>query len=158
MKQGVERGAIAIFKKPLDIDLLLRFFSFLGKKPSLIIVDDDPDFCTTLSDNLRELGYEVKEITDPHKLNVALNPDLQVMILDMKLNSIRGLDILKEIFARYPLIPVILVTGFKEEMAADIKVALEAWARTCFYKPFQMETLFKELSEIRRKELRRILQ
>lgn len=157
VKKGVERGAVAVLKKPLDIDLLLSFFSFLGEAPSIIIVDDDVEFCTTLSDCLRSLGYAVTALTDPHQLNEMLRPDIQVVILDMKLNSISGWDILKEIYERYPHIPVILVTGFKEEMAEKVNVALEVWARTCLYKPLPMEALLKELAEVRRQELRKVL-
>jgi two-component system response regulator HydG len=68
VKVGQEKGAIAVLTKPLDINLLLSFFSSLRKQPSIVIVDDDPQFCKTLGDILRERYFKVAEVIDPHNL------------------------------------------------------------------------------------------
>jgi two-component system response regulator HydG len=157
VKVGQEKGAIAVLTKPLDINLLLSFFSSLRKQPSIVIVDDDPQFCKTLGDILRERYFKVAEVIYPHNLLKALGPDSQVVLLDMKLNSISGLDLLKDIKKQSPELPVILVAGYREEMAPSIEAALKIGAYTCLYKPFQIDKLLQLLSHIHRQELGRLL-
>lgn len=155
--EAVKEGVIATLNKPLDINLLLNFFSVLGKEPSIIIVDDDPQFCKTLGAILLARGFQVIEISDPDNLYDVLKPDGQVVLLDMKLNSISGLDVLKNIRIKYHNLPVILVTGYRQDMATAIEAALKINAFTCLYKPFQIEELLGVLKTIHHKELGRFL-
>ena len=86
-----------------------------------------------------------------------LKADGQVVLLDMKLKGVSGLDILKEIRVQYPHLPVVLVTGYREEMSGAVEAALKISAYTCLYKPFEIEELLQLLGEIRRQEMARIL-
>lgn len=155
--EGLEEGAIASLTKPLDINLLLSFFSSLAKGGSVVIVDDDPQFTRTLGDILRARGFAVSELSDPHGIVEMLRPDAQVVLLDMKLNNISGLEVIKEIRERHPHLAVVLVTGYREEMCPAIEAALKMNAYTCLYKPFEIDELLQVLSEIRKQELRRAL-
>ena len=157
VNEGLEEGAVAVLTKPLDINLLLSFFSSLRQERSIVIVDDDPKFARTLGDILRARGFAVTQITDPHDVVERLEANGQVVLLDMKLNDIGGLEVLEEIRERYPRLPVILVTGYRQEMGRAIEAALKVAAYTCLYKPFQIEELSQLLAEIRRQELGRIL-
>lgn len=157
VQEGLEEGAVATLTKPLDIDLLLHFLSCLRKERSIVIVDDDPHFCKTLGDILRARGFPVTQVTDPYGVAEALRPDAQVVLLDMKLNSINGLEVLKEIREHYPHLSVILVTGYREEMAPAIEAALKIDAYACLYKPFQIEALLQLLTEVRHQELGTVL-
>ncbi len=157
VNEGLEEGAIAALTKPLDINLLLSFFSSLSRGRSIVIVDDDSKFARTLGDILQARGFVVTQITDPHGVVETLKPDGQVVLLDMKLNEVGGLEILEEIREQHPRLPVVLVTGYRQEMAAAIEAALKVGAYTCLYKPFQIEELLQQVAEIRRQELRRVL-
>ncbi len=157
VKDGLEEGAIAALTKPLDINALLSFFSTLRKEQSIAIVDDDPGFCKTLGDILRARSFKVIEVTDPKDVMETLKRDPQAVLLDMKLNGISGLEVLKEIREHHPHLPVILVTGYREEMAQAIEAALKIGAYTCLYKPFQIEELLQLLTEIHHKKLAHVL-
>ena len=157
VKEGLEQGAIASLAKPLDINLLLGFFYSLRKERAVVIIDDDPRFRKTLHDILQLRGFEVVEIADPTEILQALSPDGQVVLLDMKLNGVTGLDILKEIRQYYPHLPVVLVTGYRQEMVSAIETGLRISAYTCLYKPFEVEKLLEILTEIRHQELGRFL-
>jgi DNA-binding NtrC family response regulator len=157
VQEGLQEGVIANLTKPLDINLLLNFFSSLHRERSIAIVDDDPHFCQTLGDILRARGFKVTSICDPHTVEDKLQADEQVVLLDMKLNHISGLDVLQEIRRRYPYLPVILVTAYRGEMAIAIEAALELDAYACFYKPLQIEKLFQTLNTIHQRELGRML-
>ena len=157
VNEGLEEGAVAVLTKPLDINALLSFFSSLGRERSIVIVDDDPKFARTLGDILRARGFAVTQIIDPHSVVERVRANGQMVLLDMKLNSISGLEVLKEIREQHPHLPVVLVTGYRKEMAEAIEVALKIGAYTCLYKPFQIEELSQLLTEVRRQELGRIL-
>ena len=157
VEEGLEEGAIAVLTKPLEIGLLLTFFSFLRKERSVVIVDDDPEFCRTLGDILRARGFAVTQVTDPHDAVAQIGANGQVVLLDMKLDDTNGLEVLKGIREEYSRMPVILVTGYQKEMAAVIEAALEVGAYTCLYKPFEIGELLEVLTEVRHRELRRML-
>ena len=157
VEEGLEEGAIAALTKPLDINRLLCFFSSLRKERSIAIVDDDPQFCKTLGDVLRMRGFAVTQVSDPHGVVERLGADGQVVLLDMRLNNISGLGVLREIRERHPHLPVVLVTGYREEMASAIEAALKIGAYTCLHKPLEIEHLLQLLAEIRRQELSRVL-
>lgn len=157
VKEGEEAGAIATVTKPLNINSLLCFFSSLQKERPIVIVDDDAEFARMLGDILQMRGFGVTKTTDPHAAGEMLSSDAQAVVLDMKLNSTNGLDILKEIRGKHPHLPVILVTGYREEMASAIEAAMKINAYTCLYKPVEIEGLLQVLAEVRQRELKRIL-
>lgn len=80
-----------------------------------------------------------------------------VVILDLKLGNIDGLDVLKDIRARYPSKPVVLVTGYGRDMTASIEKGFEIGAYTCLYKPFETDAMISIVEEISRKKLRSFL-
>ena len=153
VREGLAAGVIAVLSKPLDLDLLLDFFASLRGERAVAIVDDDPQFCRTLGDILRAQGYTVRQITDPRAVVEQLEGNGQVVLLDMKLDDLSGLDVLRQIKARHAGQPVILMTGYREEMAAMVDAALALSAYACFYKPLQIEDLLQALTEIRHRGL-----
>ena len=88
--QGLEESAIAVINKPVDINMLLGFFSSLHKERSIVIVDDDAGFCRTLGDILCVRGFAVTWMTDPHGAAEQICPNGQVVLLDMKLGTSAG--------------------------------------------------------------------
>lgn len=157
IQEGLDEGVIAVLTKPLNLSLLLNFLSFLRRERSVVIVDDDPDFCRTLGDILSTQDFAVKQITDPKGIVEKINAQEQVILLDMKLNHVSGLDVLHQIRERYPELPVVLVTGYKEEVSSAIEAALKISAHTCFYKPLEIEALLKTLTEIHHNQLGKML-
>jgi len=154
IRQGLEEGIVAAFDKPLDMAQLLHFFTTLAKTRTVTIVDDDPAFCQTLGDILAARGFKVVRVTDPHADMDALIAGSQVVLLDMKLNSLNGLDVLKAIRAKYPRLPVLLVTGYRQEMADVVQKALEISAYTCLYKPLEIQKLLETLADLQLAHLR----
>ena len=157
IEEGLKEGALASLTKPLDINLLLQFFSSLRRQSSIVIVDDDANFSSVLSGILQKRGFQVTQVLDPHDLTEKIKPDSQIILLDMKLNNINGLDVLKKIRKAYPQLPVILVTGYREEMKAAIDAALKIDAYTCLYKPLQIEKLVELLAKIHYRQLKKTL-
>jgi two-component system response regulator HydG len=156
-RQGLDDGVVGVLDKPLDINHLLGFLASLAKNRTIVIVDDDKAFCKTLNDILHQRGFKVALINDPHLDVDLMTTDAQVILLDFKFNGINGLDVLKEIHKNNPTLPVLLVTGYRQEMAASIQSALEINAYTCLYKPLEIPHLLQILSEFQTKRLRGLL-
>lgn len=157
IRKGLEEGVVGVLNKPLDISQLLAFFGSLIKHRTIAIVDDDPMFCKTLSDILSQRGFKVTLVTNPHADVELMAAESQVVLLDMKLNNINGLDVLRNIRNRYSSLPVVLITGYRQEMAETIRAALEINAYTCLYKPLAIPELLETLSRIQLERLRYML-
>jgi CheY-like chemotaxis protein len=157
LRQGLDDGVVGVFDKPLDINHLLGFLTSLAKNRMVVIVDNDPVFCQTLDDILKIRGFKAAQVTDAHVDVKQIASGAQVILLDMKLNGISGIDVLKDIRKDHPNLPVILVTGHREEMAAKIQGAMDINAFTCLYKPLEIPHLLQMLAEIQMKNLRELL-
>ena len=156
-RQGLDEGVVGVLDKPLDINHLLGFLTSLAKNRTIVIVDDDQAFCKTLDDILHQRGFKVAQFTDPHVNVDLITTDAQVILLDLKLNGINGMDVLKDIRKNNPNLPVLLVTGYRKEMENVIQSALEINAYTCLYKPLEIPQLLQMLSEFQTKRLRTLL-
>ncbi len=156
--EAKKRGAYAVLTKPFDIQMVLSFLSLLRREESILVVDDDPLFCKTLTDILQARGCRVQSEEDPVKVLDHMEKEYQlVVVLDIKLGDTNGLDVLKAIRAKYPTKPVILITGYGEEMAESVQKGLQIGAYTCLYKPLPDESLISVIAEIRRKKLGAVL-
>jgi CheY-like chemotaxis protein len=156
IRQGLDEGVVGVLDKPLAINQLLAFLASLAKNRTIVIVDNDPAFCQTLGDILRQRGFKVAQVTDPHIDVELMAGEAQVILLDLHLNHINGLDVLKEIRKGHPELPVLLVTGYRNEMATVIQGALEINAYACLYKPLEIPRLLQTLSEIQLVNLREL--
>ncbi len=154
INKGLEEGVAGVFEKPLNLSHLLGFFSSLAKNRTVAIVDDDLAFSITLSDVLQQRGFSVAVVNDPEHDIHADYSHAQVVLLDLKLNSVSGLDILKQIRQNYADLPVLLITAYREEMAETIKLAQEYSTFACLYKPFETNELIRILEKIQLTRLR----
>lgn len=153
-----QAGAYAVLSKPLNIQMVLSFLDLLRKEESILVVDDDPNFCKTLKDILALRGYCVETESEAQKTLGHLEANYKLaVVLDLKLGAMDGIDVLKEIRRKYPTKPVVLVTGYRLEMHDSIEKANKIGAYTCLYKPFETDALFQVLDEIRLKKLQNLL-
>lgn len=151
-------GAYAVMIKPLDLQRVLSFLSLLMNEESILIVDDDTRFSMTLKDILKARGYRVQTESNPEKVLGHMEQNYKlVVLLDLKLGDADGLDVLKELRAKYPSKPVVLVTGYREEMAGSIQKGLQIGAYTCLYKPLEIEKLLELIRDVSRRKVAEIL-
>ncbi|MCM2358214.1 MAG: response regulator [Geobacteraceae bacterium] len=151
-------GAYAVLAKPIDLQLLLSFLSILRKDESILVVDDDPQFCRTLKDGLEKTGYLVETEGEPGKVLGHMEQGYRLaVILDLKLGASDGIEVFREIRARYPEKPVVLITGCGEEMAPTIETGLCSGAYACLRKPFETAELVRVIEEISQGKLRALL-
>ena len=111
----------------------------------VLLVDDEKDFVEILSLRLREYGKQVTpaysgaECLDKLKAN-----NIDVVILDIKMPGMDGMETLSEIKNRYPLVEVIMLTGHGTiETAVD---GMKMGAFDYILKPANLEDLLDKIS------------
>jgi len=88
----------------------------------ILIIDDDRDMCQILKHFLTRKGYDVTEMYNGKKALEYLEDNQPDLILsDLRLEDMDGIDLLKKIKAKYADMPVIIMTGY-----SDIKTSVNA--------------------------------
>lgn len=109
-----------------------------GKK--ILVVDDEPEVRQLMEHFLTERGYEVR-VTENGRLGLAaldtFTPD--VVLLDMHMPEMDGLETLKRLAARSPSLPVIMIT-VNEDIETTARL-LQLGAADYVPKPFNLEYL-----------------
>ena len=78
-----------------------------------MVIDDEPEICNILKEFLEGLGYQVLTAhSGPEGLNLISQNVVDVLILDLNMPGMHGLEVLKKVKYTYPDISVIVLTGF----------------------------------------------
>jgi DNA-binding NtrC family response regulator len=120
-------------------------------KTRILILDDEPIVCKRLKPTFEKAGYEVETFTDSSRaLERAREQDFDVVITDLKMENIDGMQFLTEVKERSPATEVIVITGF-----ATMETAKESFQKGVFdfvAKPFKISEI---LDAVRRAEEKR---
>lgn len=118
----------------------------MDTKHNILVIDDEVDICLLLKRFLERKGYLV---TTTHKgadgLKAVSKTAFDLVISDFRLPDFNGLDLLKEIKALRPVVPVIIITGY-----SDIRMAVEVIKYGAFdyvTKPLYPEELLNMIKE-----------
>lgn len=151
LREALRNGAFGIMKKPLDFDKLFRLIDQAIPDGALILaVDDDKDFCTNIKDNLEEKGFRVSVAYDGNAaIKKAHEENFDVILLDMKLPPINGLETYLLIRDIRPNVIVIIITGYPKEMGDLAREAIEKNAYICLEKPIDMDNLISIIKQIK---------
>ncbi len=110
------------------------------KKGKILIVDDDRSVLKFLERFLIKKSYEVYLATNGKEaIEIIKNESPQVILLDIKMPMMNGIEVLKEIKKINPAIGVIMITAVQEEDTALEAMKLGADDYIC--KPFDLEYL-----------------
>lgn len=86
-------------------------------KHKILIVDDNEELCQNLSDILELKGYEISKAYDGyHAIENMKLKNFSVVIMDIKMPGINGLDTLKILKQINPRISIILITAFADDI------------------------------------------
>jgi DNA-binding NtrC family response regulator len=79
----------------------------------ILIVDDNPNMSSLLCEMLEVFDYESVRANDGNQALDALKKDQFAMVItDMRMPNMSGLELLKAVKERHPKIPVVLISGY----------------------------------------------
>ncbi len=106
----------------------------------VLLVDDEREFVQTLSERLqlRDMGSAVA-YDGNSALEIIREDDPEVIIIDLKMPGVDGIDVLKKVKKQHPAIEVIVLTGHGSE--SDKKECLELGAFDYLQKPVDINHL-----------------
>ncbi|MFA6053958.1 MAG: response regulator [Thermodesulfovibrionales bacterium] len=135
---GVQSVATKVGRKFYQPDIVRRYDLEMPSK--LLLVDDERQFAQTLSDrlHLREIG-SVIAYDGESALDIIREDEPDVMILDLKMPGIDGIEVLKRVKQTNPKIEVIILTGQGSE--ADREQCMNLGAFAYLEKPVDVNVL-----------------
>jgi nitrogen regulation protein NR(I) len=114
----------------------------MNSRSKILLIEDDPGIVVTLRRLLTEEGHQVEIETrgDAGLQRASANP-FDVVITDMKLPGLNGLELVRELHATRPRLPIILITAHgTTETAIE---ATKSGAYDYLLKPFEMPELIE---------------
>ncbi len=120
------------------------------KELSVLLVDDEPDFVSTLAERLKLRGIRCKTAGDGKTaLRMIREEPPQIVILDVVMPEMNGIQTLAEIKKIAPLVEVILLTGY-----AKLETALQGMEMGAFdylVKSIDIDELLYKLEDAHKK-------
>jgi len=118
--------------------------------PKILIVEDEPNMVSGLRDNFEFEGYEVITAGDGVAgLQRALSDAPDLVLLDVMMPRMSGLDVSKQLKAKRPSVPIIMLTARGQEL--DKVVGLEIGADDYVTKPFSIRELLARVKAVMRR-------
>jgi DNA-binding response OmpR family regulator len=119
----------------------------------ILIVEDEPDMALGLKHNFEFEGYRVTVARDGSEgLCLALSDQHDLIILDIMLPSISGLDVCRQVRRKGVMAPIVMLTARGQEM--DKVIGLETGADDYVTKPFSIKELLARVRAHLRRQSR----
>ncbi len=113
----------------------------------VLLIDDDEMLLTLLQELLHKEGYQVLSTADgPQGVEIYKDRRPDIVILDLGLPTMNGLEVLRKIRTFDPQAKVVVITGHATEESAE--VALNLGAAKYLRKPVDISSFLKELLSV----------
>jgi DNA-binding NtrC family response regulator len=117
----------------------------------VLLVDDETDFLETLVKRLQKRNTAVSGVqSGTEALDLLEREDFDVVVLDVRMPGMDGIETLREIRKRFPLVEVVLLTGH-----ANMEVAVEGMELGAFdylMKPVDLDELLYKVQDAHKKK------
>ena len=113
----------------------------------ILIVDDNPNMSSLLVEMLEVFNYDAVRATDGHDaLDKVSSNDIAMVITDMRMPKMSGLELLQAVKEQQPNLPVVMISGYSID---DVDSELVTTKADGFLnKPFMMSDIEKLLSDL----------
>ena len=112
--------------------------------PRVLIVDDEDELVSAIEERLNLRGFDAKGVTTGAEALAYLeNTPCDVVLLDVKMPGIGGLEVIRRIKEQRPKLEVILLSG--HGAAQDVKIGMDLGAFDYLMKPVDIDVLVRTL-------------
>ncbi len=117
----------------------------LGRRPRIVLVDDDPGLLRLITIRLRSEGFEVAACENASQALTTVPRFLpDVLVTDLRMKDKDGIVLLKELQGRYPALPVIFLTA--HGTIPDAVTATKSGAFAFLTKPVEKDQLLEQIA------------
>jgi DNA-binding NtrC family response regulator len=112
----------------------------------LLLVDDEEDFVRVLSKRLEKRGIQVTaSLSGSSAVQEFTKKDFDVILLDLKMEFMDGIEVLKVVKEMKPHIPVFMITGHGS--VEEAQMGIDCGAVECLPKPYELNDLLRKIQE-----------
>ena len=148
LEQAVENGAWEIMHKPLELPRVLAMLEKI-KPCGILIADDDPDFFTGLREVLEKDGYTVFVANNGEEALRQMGIHrVDVMILDLRMPVMNGLETFTKLRESGSCVPTIIVTAYPREESDTVSLLERLSVYGVLSKPFDTGELLTAIDTI----------
>ncbi len=151
LEQAERDGALMVLSKPIPLGTLTGLLEHVSRaERSVLLVDDDPDFLTSLSKVLAEHGSRVlKARTLSEALEFVETHGPAIVVLDLRLDDgIQPADAVIAIKEVSPAVVLILCSGHPDTLDQTLAAVPSGWVHASLAKPFPPERLIDLLDAL----------
>jgi DNA-binding response OmpR family regulator len=117
-----------------------------GKRTKLLLVDDEEGYVSVLAKRLSKRNFAVKTaLSGVEAIRILRNESFDVAVLDLKMEDMDGIEVLKVFKAMEREMPVIILTGHGSETAA--REGMELGAFDYLLKPCDLSELVERIKK-----------
>lgn len=116
----------------------------------ILIVEDEEGVASFLSQGLQEEGFGISWAADGEKgLQAAMDPEVDLVLLDLRLPFMNGVDVARSLRLHRPFIPILMLTAM--DTVEDRVAGLRAGADDYLGKPFEFDELLARIEALLRR-------
>jgi DNA-binding response OmpR family regulator len=116
------------------------------EKIKILLVDDEQEFVETLAERIKMREHDSEVALDGEQALKKMEDDIpDVVVLDLKMPGIDGMEVLRRIRKAYPKVQVIMLTGHGSEK--DEEEARKLGAFEYLEKPVEIDKLMKKIKK-----------
>jgi two-component system response regulator PilR (NtrC family) len=110
------------------------------ERAKILVVDDDPSLRNMMSIVLKKEGYDITTVDSAQSaLNILKKEDVGLLISDIKMPEISGIELLRKVKSIQPDMPVLMITAYSS--TNDAVEAMKLGAEDYISKPFNLDEL-----------------
>src|SRR2546429_2951769 len=119
------------------------------RKISLLVVEDDENISSAISEYFSRAGYNVKTVEDGLGVKSALDEPPDAVVLDLMLPKLDGLAVCRELREKVNYLPILMLTA--KDDVVDKVLGLEMGADDYITKPFSLRELEARIKSVLRR-------
>src|SRR5262249_34528265 len=146
--RALAAGALGLLTKPFQMEDLLAMLAD-ATRPVVLVADDDADFVESLADLLHAKGYSTAiASTGAEAVARVKSGSVGVLILDLRMPIMNGLQVYEELRRRGNLPPTIIVTAHLEDAHGSLTALRAMSVSDCMEKPVDPIVLMEKISRL----------
>ena len=150
LQQAVDNGAVGILHKPVAMESVTEALENVKDSKGMVLVaDDDPDFCDSIRETLESRNFTTCVAANGQEaLDRVLAGGIDVLVLDIHMPVINGVEVYIELQKRGCKVPTVVVSGCSKDESSEVSALRDMSVTGILVKPFNPIDLLDTLDNL----------